>query len=424
MRSMLRRFFSDPKGNVAIMFAIAVVPVIGAMGAAIDYSMASAQRTAMQASLDATAIALVKIMPTSQQELNARGMEWFKANMGATPITGIQLIIIPTTGKINLEANGTYKPKMVNVLGIQDFPVTAKSEAKWGIGKVEVALALDNTGSMSSQGKMTQLKIAAHQLLDTLEMAAKNPGDAKVAIIPFGFQIRLDTSYRNAFWIKYPTASANPPAPSDPNLSQGQIKNAWQGCITDRDPNHDILNSNPTANARKFVGVHYPAPDKDCGNLATTMFLTTNWASLHAKVNSMQPVGNTYVGIGAAWGWHALSPTQPFSGAAPYNTPNLQKFLILLTDGDNTQSRTQNANGGSPTQAEVTAMNTRTALACANAKAAGIKIYSIRVINGNANLLQNCASNPTMYYDVQDASQLISVFSSIGSQIANLHLSK
>lgn len=421
MRSMLRRFLADRKGNVAIMFAIAVVPVIGAMGAAIDYSMASAQRTAMLASLDATAIALVKIMPTSQQELNARGLEWFTANLGATPITGIQLTIIPSTGKINLEASGTYKPKIVNVLGIQDFPVTAKSEAIWGIGKVEVALALDNTGSMSSQGKMTQLKIAAHQLLDTLEMAAKNPGDAKVAIIPFGFQIRLDTTYRNAFWLKHLPGNGSPP-PSQPGLSAGQVKNAWQGCITDRDPNDDVRDSTPTPNARKFPGVFYPG--EDCGNLATTMFLTTNWASLHAKVNSMLPVGMTYVGIGAAWGWHALSPTQPFSGAAPYNTPNLQKFLILLTDGDNTQSRTQNADGGSVSQAEVTAMNTRTALACTNAKAAGIKIYAIRVINGNANLLRNCASNPTMYYDVQNAGELSSVFSTIGSQIANLHLSK
>ena len=198
MRCNLRRFFTDPKGNVAIMFAIAAVPIIGAMGAAVDYSMAAAQRTAMQASLDATAIALVKIMPTTQQELNARGMEWFVANLGTTPIMGISLSIVPTTGKLNLTATGTYKPTIVNVLGVQEFPVGARSEATYGIGKVEVALALDNTGSMAWSGKMTQLKIAAHQLLDTLQMAAKNPGDAKVAIIPFGFQIRLDTSYRNA----------------------------------------------------------------------------------------------------------------------------------------------------------------------------------------------------------------------------------
>jgi hypothetical protein len=372
----------------------------------------------MQAAVDATALALAKIMPVSQNELNARGMEWFKANMGSTPITGIQLTIVPTTGKLNIQAAGIYTPTIVNLLGVQDFPVRAKSEATWGIGKVEVALALDNTGSMSSQGKMTQLKLAAHQLLDTLQQAAKSPGDAKVAIIPFGFQIRLDTTHRNASWMKYLNGSPL----SQPGLSAGQVKNAWQGCVTDRDTNHDVQDSNPTANARKFPGVYYPG--EDCGSLATTMFLSTNWTALHAKVNSMQPVGNTYVGIGAAWGWHALSPTMPFSGAAPFNTPNLQKFLILLTDGDNTQSRTQNADGGNPSSAQIAAMNTRTALACTNAKAAGIKIYSIRVIDGNASLLQNCASSPSMYFDVQNASDLIAVFSSIGAQIANLHLSK
>ena len=423
MRNLLSRFLAERKGNVAILFAIAVVPIIGAMGAAIDYSMANAQRTAMQAAIDATALALVKIMPASQQELNARGAEWFAANLGTTPITNIQLTITPSTGKLNLEAVGIYKPEIVNVLGVQEFPVGAKSEATWGIGKIEVALALDNTGSMAWSGKMTQLKIAANQLLDTLEMAAKTPGDAKVAIIPFGFQVRLDTAYRDAYWMRYLAGSTY----SQPGLSQGQVKIAWQGCVTDRQTNYDVQDGapTPTANARKFPGVYYPG--EDCATLATTMFLSTNWSALHAKVNSMQPVGFTNVTIGAAWGWHALSPTMPFSGAAPFNTPNLQKFLILLTDGDNTRSRYENEDipgGGMPTSQELSAMNARTALVCTNAKAAGIKIYAIRVIDGNASLLQNCASEPSMYFNVQDAGQLSAVFSAIGSQIANLHLSK
>src|SRR3990167_5687161 len=120
MRGFLRRFFNDPKGNVAIMFAIAVVPIIGAMGAAIDYSLANAQRSAMQAALDATAVALIKLMPTSQQELDTRGMEWFQANLGTTPVSNIQLTITPSIGKMNLQAVGIYKPEIVNVLGVQE----------------------------------------------------------------------------------------------------------------------------------------------------------------------------------------------------------------------------------------------------------------------------------------------------------------
>jgi len=397
MRGFLRRFFNDPKGNVAILFAIAVVPIIGAMGAAIDYSMANAQRTAMQAAIDATALALVKIMPASQQELNARGAEWFAANLGTTPITNIQLTITPSTGKLNLEAVGIYKPEIVNVLGVQEFPIGAKTEAKWGFGKIEVALALDNTGSMAGN-KLTQLKLAAHNLLNTLEMAAKNPGDAKVSIVPFGKQVKIDTSFREENWLKWD--------------SQAE-KTAWLGCVEDRNKNNDVTDVAPTTNARRFPGVFNPG--NDCGALTTIQPLTYDWAVLHSKVDQMIATGSTNVPIGLAWGWHTLSSGLPFPEGAAYGTLNLSKFLIILTDGDNTDNRWDD-----PTSI----INQRTALVCTNIKAVGIQIYSIRVINGNASLLQSCASNPSMYFDVQDAGQLNAVFSAIGAQIANLHLSK
>ena len=46
-----------------------------------------------------------------------------------------------------------------------------------------------------------------------------------------------------------------------------------------------------------------------------------------------------------------------------------------------------------------------------NVKAANIKLYTVRVIDGNATLLQDCATKPDMYYDVQNATQLNGVFS-------------
>ena len=57
-------------------------------------------------------------------------------------------------------------------------------------------------------------------------------------------------------------------------------------------------------------------------------------------------------------------------------------------------------------------------------KAAGIKLYTIRVIDGNASLLQSCATNPTMYYDVQQASQLNGVFTAVAQNLANLQIAK
>ena len=51
----------------------------------------------------------------------------------------------------------------------------------------------------------------------------------------------------------------------------------------------------------------------------------------------MTPAGNTNVTIGLAWGFQSLSPVAPFNAPAP--APDLDKVIILLTDGDNTQNR-------------------------------------------------------------------------------------
>ena len=51
----------------------------------------------------------------------------------------------------------------------------------------------------------------------------------------------------------------------------------------------------------------------------------------------MTPTGNTNVTIGLAWGFQLLSPVAPFNAPAP--APDLDKVIMLLTDGENTQNR-------------------------------------------------------------------------------------
>jgi hypothetical protein len=127
----------------------------------------------------------------------------------------------------------------------------------------------------------------------------------------------------------------------------------------------------------------------------------------------MTPTGNTNVTIGMSLAWQTLSPVVPFNAASP--APDLEKVIILLTDGDNTQNRWTST---------ASVIDARTQKACENAKADNIRIYTVRVIAGNASLLRNCATKPEMYYEVSQASQLDSVFSSIAQKLANLRISK
>ena len=414
----IRNWFSDRRGNVAITFALAIIPVFGAMGVAVDYSMANSARTNMQAALDATGIALQRQMPLTQTQMNTIGSAFFLGNLGNSPLTNITVTFTPGTGTITLDSTGTYNTGLASVLKLvgmpTSFPVAAHSQVQWGLGKVEVALALDNTGSMAQSGKLTQLKIAAKNLLTTLQNAAVNPGDAKVAIIPFGTEVNIGTTYASQTWLRWDLWDSNNQSCSGWGWNQNcspQNHNTWTGCVIDRDQSNDVSDTTPTSTtSTKF-------PTEQCQSSVTTMMpLGYDWAALNSKIDQMVADGNTDVTIGLVWGFHALSPTTPLTEGAAYGTANLSKYLIILTDGTNTQNRWST---------DQSTIDARTALACTNIKNAGIKIYAIRVIDGNATLLQNCASDPnTMYFNVTNATQLSGVFSAIGTVIANLHLSK
>src|SRR5262249_36252525 len=98
----------------------------------------------------------------------------------------------------------TYRPELASVMGVSNFPIGTSTEVIWSIGKVEVVLALDNTGSMAQNSKLVELKKAAHNLLDTLKNAVKTDGDARVAVVPFGYQVRTDpVANLNATWIRW-----------------------------------------------------------------------------------------------------------------------------------------------------------------------------------------------------------------------------
>lgn len=445
---LFRRFWfgrEGRKGNAAILFALSIIPLVGATGAAVDYSMANASRTSMQKALDSTALALAKMMPLTQAQLDAQGWQIFQASLGTIRVTlqqGDLKITTPSTGKLVLDVSGQYQPSVSGVIGISNFPVGAHAEVTWGIKKLEVALALDNTGSMQSSNKMTELKKAAKNLITTLKNAAKNPGDVKVSIIPFHVQTKVGTSNVNASWLRwdlweaengscnksgYNTQSSctNQKVCTKPQYtSQYSCLNAngnwvnatwtpanrstWNGCVEDRDQNHDALDTAPTSTATRFPAIQ-------CGwQLAEILPLTYDWTALTNRIDAMVPDGNTNVTIGLAWAWHSLTQSDPLTQAAA-PAPDLSKYIILLTDGDNTQNRWSNSKNP---------IDARTALACTNAKAAGFRIYTIRVIDGNATLLRNCATDPSMYFDVNSASELESVFNAIGGQLASLHLSQ
>jgi hypothetical protein len=86
-----------------------------------------------------------------------------------------------------------------------------------------------------------------------------------------------------------------------------------------------------------------------------------------------------------------------------------------MTDGLNTQNRFTTK----PSE-----IDKRTKAVCDNIKAAKIRIFTVRVMEGNEALLKSCATSPAMYYNVTAASQLAPAFESIAKTLSQLRIAR
>lgn len=405
-----RRFGRDDRGNFAIIFGLTLIPIMGLIGAAVDYTVAARTRAQLQEAMDGAAIAGARSVGRQPAEIVQIATSYARANLPPNlrdiPLT-VDLLNENTTVRVRPSSPVTVPTMILPVVGIGSVDVTAASEATNGYQDIEIALALDNTGSMSGQ-KINVLRTAVTNFINSMEQLAASAGrpDAvRVGIVPFDRVVRMGTAYRSRPWMDFTENSVN--------------QANWEGCVEDRDQQHDVRDTSPTVSDQNtwFVASNTqrvgPKPGVPCG-LEPITDLTANWSALRGAASRMRASGNTNVTIGLVHGWHMLTPGEPYTAAAaPRN--RLTKVLIMLTDGDNTQNRwTTDGN----------AIDARTASVCANIKAANIMIYTIRVIDGDANLLRNCATSPSMYYNVTAADQMNAVFQAIAAQMSALRLSR
>ena len=181
---------------MATIFAVSLVPVLIAAGVGIDMSRAMSSRSNLQDALDATALALAHLPSnTTQDALNTKASTWLNANLHDGNMTTPVVTVAFTNGQVVLNATSRVRTTLTAIAGYQEIPIAASSTVKWGLGKVEVALVLDNTGSMSGT-KLSRLKSAAEDLVETLEaqVAGQAADTLKIGLVPFSTTVRLSSS--------------------------------------------------------------------------------------------------------------------------------------------------------------------------------------------------------------------------------------
>jgi Flp pilus assembly protein TadG len=166
VRTLADEFGSATRGNSAIIFAIAALPIISAVGCVIDYSYASMIKTKLQAAADAATLATVSnnspIVTTAKSMSGSGSVSGGSTyltnffNEDTSAFTGISLTPTPTVTKTgqSVAATATFSYAVptyfLKIMGYSTITVSGTSTASFTLPTyIDFYLMLDVSGSMS-----------------------------------------------------------------------------------------------------------------------------------------------------------------------------------------------------------------------------------------------------------------------------------
>jgi von Willebrand factor type A domain len=266
--------------------------------------------------------------------------------------------------------------------------------------------------AIKGQVKYVAMKDAANKLVSDLSKA--QPKNVKFGLVPFSHHVY--TTMPGSYVV-------------------GQT-GTWTGCTQDRQYPFNLSDSTPGAtNPSKFGQTQ--APDhanwrcngyKGDGNGyakhgLVVRGLTDNFPSITNQLNSMTPYAYTHIALGVEFGYHLLSPNEPFAEGKPYSDKTTEKFMVVLTDGMQTEP------GFGPSSRTKEDGESNLEKLCEAAKSNGIHIVTMAFdIDDGATRqrLKNCSTDPAVdFFVLNDTADLAHAFDSIKQAItAQVFLSK
>lgn len=456
VRREIRALIVDTGGATAVMLGVAVVPLGGFVGMALDVTRGFMLRAQLSHALDAAGLAGGKQL--FADDMQGIVQRFFDANfpdnyMGAT-ITGPTATANAFGTTLTLNAEAEINTTFMRLLGFDTMTVAASTVIERSIRGMELALVMDVTGSMRGGGKITAMKDAAKTLLDILYAGRETVDDFWVSVVPYAVTVNVGGG-RTSWLTGYDPDDFAP--------------TAWKGCIEARPGGLDLDDTPPsgglwtphlwlTASDNVWEPVDESngaqndgtGPNLGCGPAITP--LTDSYTTVWNAVDDLQPWhrGGTMGNIGLAWGWRVLSPSWQGLWGAPtpadmpfaYGEPLMDKVVVMLTDGNNQwydhppagplgsdyggygrlgEGRLGTTNAGDA----LDEVNSRMSQTCALMKAQGIIIYTITFQLNNEDTkttYRNCASGPTYYFDSPSNAELETVFRKIGDELSNLRI--
>lgn len=477
---LLRRLLARRDGNVAVIFGLLLVPLLGAVGLALDALRAYQIEDELQQALDAAGLAAGRV--TDDGNLAAEAQQVFDANFasarGYAGIGPLSIAIDEEEGSIALAATATLPTVFMRLLGREQTAVRARSVINREIRQMELVLVMDNTGSMWGAPIADEIA-GAKMLIENVYGNAETHDNLLVGLVPYTATVNIGPDRKD--WLK---AGDVVFAASNAFVLNGQT---WKGCVMSRAAPHDHSDDPPSL--QPFQSFLYPAevdniyppvkakvtdrndgtgPNLGCGS-PPILPLTAEKSKVLAEIDKMGAWhrGGTTSNLGLAWGWRVLSPrwrglwggSTPADRPLDYRSAHSDKVIVLLTDGNNEfydydQEEIVNGKGRSkgtpqvhpdgPRGSDFTAygrlfdlgvatisagnalLDNRMASLCTDIKKEGIIIYAITYgaspDKATKKMFQTCATSPDYYFHAPDGPTMKAIFKRVGRQLGNLRI--
>ncbi|UYV38638.1 VWA domain-containing protein [Rhodobacteraceae bacterium D3-12] len=331
------RAFRDEESGVLVAFGvffILIILMIGGIG--VDLMRFEFTRTSLQNTLDRAVLAAADL----DQSLDPQAVveDYFaKSSMGSylssvTVDQGLNYKEVSATAEIEMDT------QLIHMLGINSLKAPAAGTAAESVDGVEISLVLDMSGSMGSNNRLSNLKVAAKDFVTT--MINSGPvGDVSISIVPYATQVNageLLSSYFNltgehdfSYCVNFSSSDYNSTSVStSASLQQTGPFDPWYQVET---------------NLRLPV-----CPERASSDI---MAYSLSESALHSYIEGFSANGNTSTDIGVKWGTLLLDPAmQPvvtdliakgdvhngFAGRPVAYDDDALKVMVVMSDGQNT----------------------------------------------------------------------------------------
>ena len=284
-RDVVRGFASDARGNVAMISAFVIPVLLLITFGGIDIHRASTVKANLQDALDAATLAAARSQYTDDTNITRIGVASLQANLAPFKDIALQsgttFKLNPTTGAVVGDAKvdvtalvGAIVLPRTGAATAGTIPVSGHSEVLRSNLRIEVALVIDNTGSMGQDNKLQNTQEAAINLLNRLEAADARSieEDAiKVSLVPFSQTVRIaqgGSTSRPSYMSNAAdhTGGTGTYGIFDEGIGRfdvlSRLGTTWGGCVEARAQPHDIRDTAPSSANQATMFVPYFAPDE------------------------------------------------------------------------------------------------------------------------------------------------------------------